>query len=91
MKEGLRVDFTNSLYMDNRGDVRVAARLRKVGSSLAILIPARIARKAGLHVGDLVDATLSTNLPPILGFNQRAGLARTTFDRHKDMEARDRI
>ncbi len=41
-----------------RPPVHLHAKVRKVGNSLAILIPAATARKVGLHEGDDVDADL---------------------------------
>ena len=39
--------------------VHLHAKVRKVGNSLALLIPADTAKKAGLHEGDDVDADLT--------------------------------
>jgi hypothetical protein len=38
--------------------IHVLGRVRRVGNSLALLIPAQEARRAGLEPGDAVDAEL---------------------------------
>ena len=72
-------------------DFQIHGKLRKVGNSLAILIPAKVAREANLAAGQTVDGTLRTDLPPILGFLKHQGVPHVAFDRKKDMGYRDRI
>ena len=47
--------------------IHIHGKVRKVGNSLALLIPAAAARKAGLHEGDGVDAELRMTRPTALG------------------------
>ena len=47
--------------------IEVHGKVRRVGNSLAVLIPAKQAREAGLHEGDPVTGTLQKDIPDVLG------------------------
>lgn len=49
------------------GELKVHAKVRRVGNSLAFLIPATAARKAGLHEGDAVVARLEKEKGDLFG------------------------
>jgi hypothetical protein len=48
--------------------IHVRSTLRRVGNSLAFLIPASDARRAGLVAGQPVEADIKSEPPEILGF-----------------------
>lgn len=60
----LNIRKTNSL---NVPEIRVSGRIKRVGNSLAIFVPAASARQAGLRAGDPVDAVIRTEIPAPLG------------------------
>lgn len=51
----------------NMPELRITARVKRVGNSLAIFIPAAEARRIGLHEDQAVDALLRTDVPHPLG------------------------
>ena len=69
--------------------VRVVARVKKVGNSLAVFIPAADARRAGLVEGQLVEATVRAHAPAPLGLLQ--DLAYQPFQRRGEGAGRDRV
>jgi hypothetical protein len=60
----------------------LVGELRRVGNSLALLIPARVGRKAGFRAGQKVRAHLEPEIPEPLGL--LIGLKFGPFDRHED-------
>jgi hypothetical protein len=67
----------------------LVGRIRKVGNSLALLIPAKEGRRAGLREGQTVRAHLEPELPEPLGL--LADLPYEPFDRHREGLWRDRL
>ncbi|HKS59155.1 MAG TPA: hypothetical protein VJS68_00060 [Thermoplasmata archaeon] len=70
-------------------EVHVQGVVRRVGNSLAVIIPAEDARRAGMTPGTPVDAQIRPAVSSPLGLLK--GLAYKPFDRHKEMLWRDRI
>lgn len=68
--------------------LRMTARVRKVGSSMAILIPAREARRAGLREGSVVEVSIKPKVPEPLGLLK--DLPYKPFIRAKEGLWRDR-
>jgi bifunctional DNA-binding transcriptional regulator/antitoxin component of YhaV-PrlF toxin-antitoxin module len=73
----------------NVTETTVAGRITRVGNSLAIFIPAETARRAGLGVGDRVEATLRSSVPEPFGLLR--DIAKARFDRRKEGDWRDRV
>lgn len=69
--------------------VRVVARVKKVGNSLAVFIPAADARKAGLEEGQLVEAQVRPRSPQPLGLLK--GLPYEAFERRREGAWRERL
>ena len=69
-------------------DVEIVDRVHLVGNSLAVLIPAKVARRAHLKEGDPVRAHLSIEVPSPFGLLR--GKAAIPFDRKKGRLWRDR-
>lgn len=67
----------------------VAGRIRRVGNSLAILLPSKEARRSGLHEGDSVSITVRKGVVEPLGLFK--DLYDGPFDRHKGGLWRDRL
>lgn len=53
--------------MPQTPEVHVVARIKQVGNSLALFIPAAEARKAGLREGQPVDVRIRKEVPSPLG------------------------
>jgi hypothetical protein len=70
-------------------ELRVSGHIRKVGNGLALLIPLRDARKAGLSAGDPVDVLIRSGVPDAFGLLK--DLPFRSFERSKDGFWRDRI
>ncbi|MCA1818916.1 MAG: AbrB/MazE/SpoVT family DNA-binding domain-containing protein [Thermoplasmatota archaeon] len=62
--------------------LRLQGRVRKVGNSLAVLIPAEAAREAGLHEGDEVGVSLEPVEPTVFGL-LKGVLPYEPFDREE--------
>lgn len=69
--------------------VRVVARVKKVGNSLAVFIPAAEARRGGLEEGQLVEATVRAHVPEALGLLR--DLPHAPFRRREEGAWRERI
>lgn len=69
-------------------EIEVVDRIHRVGNSLAILIPAKVARRAHLREGDPVRAHLSAELPSPYGLLR--GKVSGPFIRKKEGLWRDR-
>ena len=69
--------------------VRVVARVKKVGNSLAVFIPAADARRGGLEEGQLVEATVRAHVPDVLGLLR--DLPHQPFQRREEGAWRERI
>lgn len=67
-------------------DIHLVAPVRRVGNSLAVIIPAEDARRAGLVEGSIVEADLRPTLPPILGMLK--GATPSPFRREKSHDDR---
>jgi antitoxin component of MazEF toxin-antitoxin module len=48
-------------------ELRLHGKVRRVGNSLAILIPAKEAREAGMKEGDSIAGSIHSDVPEILG------------------------
>ena len=70
-------------------ELRVSGRIRRVGSSLALLIPTRDALKAGLSAGDPVDAVLRSGVADAFGLLK--DLPYRPFERSMEGLWRDRV
>lgn len=68
--------------------LHIHGTVRRVGNSLAVMIPAEQARRAGLKPGDAVDADLRTKAQPVLGL-LKGKLPYEPFDRRSS--DRDRV
>ncbi|HEV2519330.1 MAG TPA: hypothetical protein VGX00_01745 [Thermoplasmata archaeon] len=68
---------------------RIAGHVRRVGNGLALMIPLREARRAGLAAGDPVDAVLQSAVADAFGL--LADLPYRPFERAKEGFWRDRI
>lgn len=68
-------------------DLHIHGTVRRVGNSLAVLIPAKDARRLGIKPGDQVDADLRTNTLPTLGWLKGKipyePFTRRSFDRDR--------
>lgn len=60
--------------------LRIHATVRRVGNSLAMVIPADVARRAGVRPGDVFDADLRRTQQPLLGA-LKGRLPYVPFDR----------
>jgi len=69
--------------------LQVAGRIHRVGNGLALLIPVREARKAGLAAGDPVDAVITPGVDDAFGLLK--DLPYSAFDRRKEGLWRERI
>lgn len=70
-------------------EIRVGGHIRRVGNGLALLIPAKEARRAGLTAGDAVDAVIRSS--PADAFGLLRNLPYSPFDRSKERNWRDRL
>jgi hypothetical protein len=70
-------------------EIVVVAPVRKVGNSLAVLIPAKDAKRAHISEGVPVRARVTVEVPEPLGLLK--GIAKGHFDRKKEGLWRDRI
>jgi hypothetical protein len=88
VREGQRLigPRTNWLHMRS---VRVSGRLRRVANGLALRVPAREARRAGLAAGDAVDAIIRYRVSDPFGLLH--GLSYRPFERRKEGQWRERI
>ena len=59
----------------------MAGQVHRVGNSLAIMIPAKDARRAHLKEGDPVHAVLTVDIPSPVGLLK--GRAKTAVDRKR--------
>ncbi len=69
--------------------LRVSGHIRRVGNGLALLIPVKDARNAGISAGDPVDAVIQSGVPDAFGLLK--DLPYEPFDRRKGGLWRDRI
>lgn len=69
-------------------ELHLHATVRRVGNSLALVIPADQARRAGIKAGDAVDADVRTKAQPALGL-LKGKLPYEPFSR-RDVD-RDRV
>ena len=76
-------------FVYNVTEVEVAGQVHRVGNSLAIVIPAKDARRAHLKEGDPVHAVLRVDVPPPLGLLK--GKVKTDFNRRREGLWRDRV
>ena len=77
---------TNSI---NVTQLRVSGKLRRVGNGLALLIPVRDARRAGMAAGDPVDATILSGVEDAFGL--LSDLPSRPFNRRKEGLWRERL
>ena len=69
--------------------IQLVTRVRRVGNSIAVLIPAREARRAGIREGQMITATIQQEIPEPLGLLE--DLYDGEFSRRKERLWRDRI
>lgn len=69
--------------------LQVSGRIRRVGNGLALWIPARDARKAGLAAGDPVDAVIRRGV--LDAFGLLSDLPYRPFERRKEGQWRERL
>jgi antitoxin component of MazEF toxin-antitoxin module len=69
--------------------MRVSGHIRRVGNGLALLIPVRDARRAGLSAGDSVDAVIRSGVPDAFGLLR--DLRFHPFARRREGVWRDRV
>jgi hypothetical protein len=89
-----RPDDKKPLYPRNTDSInvrelRVSGHIRRVGNGLALLIPVREARKAGISAGDPVDAVIQSGVPDAFGLLK--DLPYRPFERKKEGLWRERI
>ena len=70
-------------------EVEVVGTVRKMGNSLAVIIPSKAAKRARIMEGIPVRAKLSVEVPEPFGL--LSGLAKGSFDRRKEGLWRDRL
>lgn len=70
-------------------EVRVVTRVKKVGNSLAVFIPAADARSAGIEEGHLVEAVVRPHAPEPVALLH--GLPYAPFRRTGEDAWRDRV
>ena len=70
-------------------EVEAAGQVHRVGNSLAIVIPAKDARRVRLKEGDPVHAVLTVDVPAPFGLLK--GKTKTKFDRKREGLWRERI
>jgi hypothetical protein len=85
-RKSLYVSKTNSI---NVRTMRISGNVRRVGNGLAVLIPVREAKKAGIAAGDPVDVLIESGVPDAFGLLK--DLPFRPFDRRKEGLWRDRI
>ena len=84
--QSVRPRKTNSI---NVTELHISSHVRRVGNSLALPIPLKEARRAGLSAGDPVDAILRSGVPDAFGL--LADLPYKPFERAKEALWRDRV
>lgn len=70
-------------------ELRISGHVRRVGNGLALLIPARDAKRAGLTADDPVDAVIRTGLLDPFGLLK--DLPYSPFERRKERLWRERL
>lgn len=70
-------------------EVEVIGEVRKMGNSLAVIIPSKAAKRANIREGVPVRARVSVEVPEPFGL--LAGLAKGSFSRRKEGLWRDRV
>ena len=73
----------------NLMEAEFQGRLRRVGNSLALLVPAREVERVGLKEGQYVGARLNPAPEEILGFLKRRGVPYEPFVREAERRDRD--
>lgn len=71
------------------GELRVVTRVKKVGNSLAVFLPAADARAAGIEEGLLVEALVRPHAPQPVGLLH--DLPYAPFRRAEEAAWRDRL
>lgn len=70
-------------------EVEVIGEVRKMGNSLAVIIPSKAAKRANIREGVPVRAKVSVGIPEPFGL--LADRSKGSFDRRKERLWRDRI
>jgi antitoxin component of MazEF toxin-antitoxin module len=70
-------------------EIEVVGPVRRMGNSLALVIPSKDARRAHISEGDPVRARVSVEVPQPFGLLK--GVAKGSFDRRKEKQWRDRL
>lgn len=73
--------------MTEAADIHLVAPVRRLGNSLAVIIPAEDARRAGLVEGSIVELDVRPTLPPLLGM-LKGERKQSPFRREKDHDDR---
>ena len=70
-------------------EIEIVGPVRRMGNSLAVIIPSKDARRAQITEGVPVRARVSVQVPRPFGLLK--GIARGSFNRRKEGGWRDRI
>jgi hypothetical protein len=70
-------------------EIEVVGPVRRMGNSLAVVIPSKEAKRAHITEGIPVRARVSVEVPQPFGLLK--GIARGSFDRRKEGLWRDRL
>ena len=70
-------------------EIEVVGPVRRMGNSLAIVIPSKAAKRAHITEGIPVKARVSIEVPEPFGLLK--GVAKGSFDRRKERLWRDRL
>jgi hypothetical protein len=70
-------------------EIEIVGPVRRMGNSLAVIIPSKDARRARITEGVPVRARVSVEVPSPFGLLK--GVARGSFDRRREGGWRDRI
>ncbi len=70
-------------------EIEVVGPVRRMGNSLAVVIPSKDARRAHISEGVPVRARVSVDVPKAFGLLK--GVAEGSFDRRKEKQWRDRL
>ena len=70
-------------------EIEVVGPVRRMGNSLAVVIPSKEAKRAHIIEGIPVRARVSVEVPPPFGLLK--GIAKGSFDRRKEGLWRDRL
>jgi antitoxin component of MazEF toxin-antitoxin module len=70
-------------------EIEVVGPVRRMGNSLAVIIPSKAAKRANITEGVPIRARVSVDVPQPFGL--LSGKVRGSFDRRKERLWRDRL